>query len=81
MSDLVIFWGGVATTFLAWLHWCKYIKINFRKIDADIFHLVAVAVKPDENGFVQNIKKLLVHWMPLMGGFSAAFYGAFFRNH
>ena len=76
-SDVLAWWGGIAGIFLGWLHWCDYIKINFRKIDADILHLVAKANKSDEQGgFVRNIKKFFVHTLPLCTGFTAAFYYA-----
>ena len=45
VSRIIVFWAGCATTFLAFLSWCDYIKINWKKIDADVFHLVAKATK------------------------------------
>ena len=81
VSDILIWWGGISTVFLGWLHYCEYIKINFKKIDADIFHLVAKVAKDDEGGIVRNIKKFITHSLPLMGGFAAAFYSAFYEGH
>ena len=43
VSNLLIFYAGCASTFLGLLSYCNYISINWRKIDADIFHLMAKA--------------------------------------
>ena len=80
VSNILIWWGGISACFLGWLHWTNYITINFKKIDADIFHLVAKVSKQEEGGFMRNIKKFITHTLPLMSGFTAAFYHAF-ENH
>ena len=43
VSKVVIWWSGLALSFLGFLNYAEYIKINYRKIDADIFWLVAKA--------------------------------------
>ena len=54
-----------------------YIKINWKKIDADIFHMVARAKEGGEKSFMSKIKKQITHTLPLMGGFMGAFYYSF----
>ena len=76
VSQVLIWWGGLAFSFLGWLAWCQYISINWRKIDADVFNLVAKANDP-KTGFVDKTKKLITHHLPLWGGFMAAFKYAF----
>ena len=75
ISDIMIFYAGCATTFLIGLNYMDYIKINWKKIDADIFHLVARA-KNDEFGLFSKMKKFMIHTVPLITGFAGGFqYG------
>ena len=76
MSQIVIYYAGLTTVLLGWLQWCQYIKINWRKIDADIFHFVTKAQDPN-NTMTKYIKKMISHYLPLLGGFSSAFYYGF----
>ena len=77
VSDILIFWTGLSASIIAWLHWTQYITINFKKIDSDITHLVAKAKEEDFKKKFYNLKKLVMHWAPLLGGFGAAFWHAF----
>ena len=53
--------------------------INYQKIDADIFHLVAKAKEGGENSLENRVKKFITHALPLVGsGVSAFYYG--FKN-
>ena len=81
ISDVLIWWGGISFSLLGFLHYAQYITINFKKIDADIFHLFAKAMKNEEGGFMRNIKKFMLHTVPMMTGFSAAFYHAWENHH
>ena len=45
VSRIVIFYAGCASLFLTVLSFCDYIKINWKKIDADIFHIIAKSEK------------------------------------
>ena len=76
VSQILIWYAGLTGSLLGWLHWTQYITINFKKIDADIFHLVAKAQDPN-NTWVKSMKKMITHYLPLMGGFSSSFYYAF----
>ena len=76
VSQIAIWYAGLTTCLLGWLSWCQYIKINWRKIDSDIFHFVSQAQDPN-NSVTKYVKKMISHYMPLMGGFSGAFYYAF----
>ena len=69
----------MALSFLFWLRWCDYIRINWRKIDADIFHLVARVRKEERQSgsFAYAVKKFMTHTLPLMTGFAVAFKKAF----
>ena len=69
----------MAGSFLGILSYLDYIKINWKKIDADIFHFFTKA-KDGKIGAFEWIKKQLFHTLPLMGGFSASFYYAFQTN-
>ena len=81
ISNIVIWWSGIATVFLGWLHWTNYITINFKKIDADVFHLIAKVQKNEQMGTFRNLKKMITHVLPLLGGFSASFWAAFDGHH
>ena len=71
----MIFYAGCATTFIGLLSYMDYVTINWRRIDADLFHLVTRA-KKDELGLFGKMKKFMIHTVPLMTGFVGGFqYG------
>ena len=72
ISDILIFYAGCGVTFLGGLSYMNYITFNWKKIDADIFHIVARAQK-DEYGFFKRMKKFATHTLPLIAGFAGGF--------
>lgn len=77
VSRILLFYAGMASSFLAWLHWADYITINFRKIDTDIFHLVSKVQDSEQRGYLRDFKKMVTHVLPLVGGFTVSFWYAF----
>ena len=79
LSKILIWWTALVILLLKWLEWCNYVTINYLKIDADIFHLVAKAKEGGENSLENKVKKFVTHALPLVGsGISAFYYG--FKN-
>ena len=76
-SKIFIKWIGIAVSFLAWVNYAKYITINWRKIDSDIFHSVAKSRKRGDTSAWARLHKFITHTVPLMTGASAAFYYGF----
>ena len=77
VSKILIWWSGIAITFLGWLNYAEYIKINWRKIDADIFWLVAKAREGGETSLWAKVQKFITHTLPLVASASGAFYYGF----
>ena len=75
VSKILIFYAGIGSTLLAWLSYCNYITINWKKLDSDIFHIVAKA-KNDRN-FKQMFSKFFTHTLPLLGTFVYGFKWGF----
>ena len=78
MSQEIIFYSGIATGFIGCLAYMKWITINWKEIDDDITQIYTKARnKAQDTGFVARMKKMMFHVMPLMAGFSGAFYYGF----
>ena len=77
MSKILIWWSGLAMSLLGFLHYADYIKINWRKIDADIFWLVAKAREGGQESLYTRAQKFVTHWLPLVSSISGAFYYGF----
>ena len=64
----------MGASFLAFLGYCDYITVNWKKIDGDIFHFVAKTRK--DKTFSGLINKFFTHTLPIGGSFIFAFkYG------
>ena len=77
LSIIVIWWIGCCIVFLAWLQYAGYITIHFKKIDADIFWLIAKAREGGETSMESKMKKFVTHYLPLTASFTGAFYYGF----
>ena len=77
VTIVLIWWIGLAVLFLAWLNYMKYISVHWRRIDADIFWLVAKAREGGEESTQAKVKKFVTHYLPLTAAFTAAFYYGF----
>ena len=73
VSEILIWWAGLAGATLAALSYAKYITIHFDKIDADIFHLVAKAEEGGDQSLKAKAQRFVTHHMVLLGSLSGAF--------
>ena len=73
ISEILIWWTGIAGATLGFLAYAKYITIHFDKIDADVFHLVAKAEEGGDDSLKAKAQRFLTHHMVLLGSMSGAF--------
>ena len=77
VSQKLIYYTGLGLSFISWLTYVKYITINWKQIDADIFHFVAKRRLEGEGSMKRYAKKFFSHIVPLGAGFVYWFKYAF----
>ena len=74
ISDELIFYGGLQVCLFGGLAYIGWIKINFMKIDKDLFAIWQNAKKRvTEKSFTERFRRMLMRTIPLLGGFAAGF--------
>ena len=81
ISDIAIFYSGLALLFVAGLTWSNWITINWSVIDEDLLHIwVRAKNRAKDSGIVSRFKRFAMRTIPLclgfVGGFKLAFFGS-----
>ena len=77
VSDIAIFYGGCAASFLGILAWHNWIKINWRVIKDDIVEGIVHKAAYVEGGLQRAVLNFMFKTGPLMASFSAGFWTGF----
>lgn len=78
VTDIAALYAGAGVFLVGGLHYMKWVKVNFKQIDADILQLWnRVKETTDDLGLFQKWKRFVMRTLPLMGGFAIGFKAAF----
>jgi uncharacterized membrane protein (Fun14 family) len=78
LTRTLVFYLGLGISTIALLNYYKYITINWKKIDEDLFNFVTKKrTRKDVNRLTEYVKRFFTHVLPISAGFFGAFYYAF----